>query len=160
MPKLSVAKRWFRIVQKDISRIPEAIDYYLSEVSKSDDAISQNGNIEKLNRDLPGLIAYYDTIHTDAESVMVVVERLVKQEKVRAFKDLLERPPSQRSLTTTELKMMAEVDPDVVILQEILEDIRNAHGQLDSVMKALVQKGYTLTNIKDIRKGGFQEVEI
>ena len=47
---------WFSIVSQDISKIPEAISHFETELDKASQEVKLHGNIEKQSASMPGVV--------------------------------------------------------------------------------------------------------
>ena len=155
-----IPKRWFRIIQNDLSSLPEALDWYLEELNGGQEAISINGNLMSQNQIHPGLIAYYDAMHTDLDMILELVERNYRITRGTILKQWAEDPPTSKKLSTTEQKEIVETEPDVMEAFELVQEVKYVYSHYSSLLKALEQRGYTLNNIVKLRLANMEEVEV
>jgi hypothetical protein len=153
-------KRWFRIIKNDPDKISEAMDWYMEELERGEGEIAIGGNLLHCNQTHPGLIAYFDAMHTDLDMILELVERDYRLTKGRIMKQWANDPPTQRKLSTTEIKEVLETEDEVIEAYKFVEDVRYVYEQYSSLMKALEQRGYTLNNIVKLRIANMEEVEV
>lgn len=150
-------KRWFRDVQANLDAIPEALDWYLAQLEPAHQEIDIAGTLMKANQNQPGLVAYYDAMHTDLDMILEFVERKHKIMRASKIRELADDPPTNTKLSAADVKLLAETDAEVVCLEQLAQEIRYVYKQFSSLMKALEQRGYTLNNITKIRIAGLEE---
>lgn len=144
----------------DPDKVAEALDYYLSELDEGLAHTAVKGNLERLNQQQPGLIAFYDAMHTDLDALLGLAERNERIVRARVLRELVENPPSKLKLNTTEFKTMMEGDQRVIDATGLSGEIRYVYKQYSSIMSGLTQRGFTLSNIGKIREAGLEEVEV
>ena len=112
----------------------------------------------KANQNQPGFIAYYDAMHTDLDAILELIEQKHRIARAKAIKNIADNPPTNMKLSVADIKVLAESDQDVVVLEEIKNEVKYVYKQYGSLLKALEQRGYTLNNITKIRIAGMEEV--
>ena len=153
-------KRWFPEVLKDIDKVADAIAWYEEELKTGFEEVDISGSLMGANQRQPGLIAYYDALQADLDALYALMERHHKTMKSLKLRELANAPPTNVRVTATDLKAMAETDPDVAGAEEIAAIVGDLYKQFSALMKALDQRGYALANITKIRIAGMEEVEV
>jgi hypothetical protein len=120
--------------------------------------IDITGTLMKANQNQPGFIAYYDAMHTDLDAILELIEQKHRIARAKAIKNIADNPPTNMKLSVADIKVLAESDQDVVVLEEIKNEVKYVYKQYGSLLKALEQRGYTLNNITKIRIAGMEEV--
>jgi hypothetical protein len=155
-----IAKRWFRIVSADTDKVIDALEWYMNELDEGHRATDITGNLMRANQNQSGFVAYYDSMHTDLDAILELFERLVRLKKGEVLRRFADNPPTNVKLGVTEIKVLADSDPEVAALEEITHEIRYVYKQYGSLLKALSARGYTLTNISKLRVAGLEEVQV
>lgn len=153
-------KRWFRAVQEDLGAVSDALEWYLAELERAHKSIDISGTLLRANQSQPGYVAYYDSMHTDLDAILEYIQQRHRIARATALRRLAENPPTDIKLSAADIKLLAETDPDVVLLDEIMSEVRYVYKQFSSLLKALDQRGYTLNNITKIRIAGMEEVVV
>lgn len=156
----SPPKRWYRIIQDDLSAIPDALNWYIQELDSAHKIIDISGTLMSANQNQPGFIAYYDAMHTDLDSILELVQQKYKILRANALRSIADNPPTNVKLSVSDIKLLAECDPEVVTFEQIVNEVKYVYRQYSSLLKALEQRGYTLNNITKIRIAGLEEVLI
>lgn len=153
-------RRWFKDIQRDLGTIPDALEWYFTKLAEGHNEVNISGTLIRVNQNQPGLVAYYDAMHTDLDMILEFIERKHRIAKAKKLRELADAPPTNSKLSATDLKLLAETDDDVMSLEQLAQEIRYVYKQFSSLMKAFEQRGYTLNNITKIRVAGLEEVNV
>lgn len=157
---VKIAKRWYHIVSGDPDRIADALEWYLSELDAGLNSTDISGSLMRANQTQPGFVAYYDSMHTDLDSILELFERQRRMRLGQVLKQYADSPPTQTKLGATEIKALAQCDPDVVRLDQIISEIQYVYKQFGTLLKSLEQRGYSLNNVTKLRVAGLEEVQV
>lgn len=153
-------KRWFRKVKSDLGNLPDALEWYEEELKEAFEHTGVSGSLFRANQEQPGLVAYYDAMQADLDLILDYCERQLRMKKGAKTKEWADNPPTNGKLTATDIKLLLEEDPEVAETAEIVEEVRYFYKQYSAVMKALEQRGYTLSSISKLRAAGIDEIDV
>ena len=83
---------WYRQVQQSLTHLPEAIEHYELELETAVLECSIKGNVEKLSREIPGIVAYRFNQLQDLEAILEHLNILMRQKRSEKFQKYLEIP--------------------------------------------------------------------
>lgn len=155
-----VPKKWFHEVRADITVVVDALDWFSAELDAGFKDLEIMGNLEALNRHQPGLMAYYDAMHTDLEMIREYFERRLKKVRAVRLREWIDNPPTNAKLGSNDTKALLDADDEVSDAAELLEEVKFACKQLGSLMKSMDSRGYSLNNITKLRIAQMEEVEV
>lgn len=149
---------WYDAVSKDISRIPDAVAYYESELveAKSDTYI--NGNIEKISAKMPGIVENRFNQLQEIEAILEYLNIELRRLRSQHFRKYLEN--YQRSLSSRDCEKFVEGEADVVDFEKIINDFALLRNKWLGIIKALDQKQWHLSNIVKLRVAGLEDATL
>jgi hypothetical protein len=149
---------WYDAVSKDISRIPDAVAYYESELieAKSDTYI--NGNIEKTSAKMPGIVENRFNQLQEIEAILEYLNIELRRLRSQHFRKYLEN--YQRSLSSRDCEKFVEGEADVVDFEKIINDFALLRNKWLGIIKALDQKQWHLSNIVKLRVAGLEDATL
>jgi hypothetical protein len=158
--KKRLPKRWFPIVKSDNLKLGDALDWYMTELDMSISDVDISGNLIGQNQEQPGLVSYYDGMHTDLEMILSYFERMLRISKAKKTREWGDSPPTNTKLAVNEQKLLLESEDDVIFFSEIVEEVSYVYKHYASLLKALEARGYSLNNISKLRVANMEEVEV
>ena len=145
-------------MSKDISRIPDAVAYYESELieAKSDTYI--NGNIEKTSAKMPGIVENRFNQLQEIEAILEYLNIELRRLRSQHFRKYLEN--YQRALSSRDCEKFVEGESDVVDFEKIINDFALLRNKWLGIIKALDQKQWHLSNIVKLRVAGLEDATL
>lgn len=155
-----IPKRWYRRVSEDLTVIPDALEYYMTELDAGFADVEIKGNLIRENQAQGGFVAYYDAMHSDLDGILSVVERNEKTVRGAVFREMVENGVGNKPMNGTELKLIMEADQRVIDAGELVTEVKYVYKQYSSLLKAFEKRGFSLTNITKLRVANMEEVEV
>ena len=149
---------WYSKVSKDISHIPDAVEYYEAElqVAKQDSRIT--GNIEKAAASMPGVVEQRFSQLQEIEAILEYLNIELRRLKRRHFRKYLEN--YQRALSSRDCEKFVDGEDDVVDFEKIINDFALIRNKWLGITKALDQKQWMITNIVKLRVAGMEDATL
>jgi len=149
---------WYSKVSKDISYIPDAVDYYNTELllAKADTKIT--GNIEKAAASMPGIVETRFSQLQEIEAILEYLNIELRRLKSQHFRKYLEN--YQRALSSRDCEKFVEGEADVVDFEKIINDFALLRNKWLGIIKALDQKQWHLSNIVKLRVSGLEDASL
>ena len=149
---------WYSKVSKDISHIPDAVEYYEAELlaAKNDSRIT--GNIEKAAASMPGVVEQRFSQLQEIEAILEYLNIELRRLKSRHFRKYLEN--YQRALSSRDCEKFVEGEDDVVDFEKIINDFALIRNKWLGITKALDQKQWMITNIVKLRVAGMEDATL
>jgi len=81
---------WFSIVTQDISKIPDAISYYETELEQAAKEVKLHGNLEKQSASMPGVVESRFRQLQEIEGILKHLEIQHRRLRTKHYKKYLE----------------------------------------------------------------------
>ena len=150
--------RWYSKVSRDISLLPDCIEYYYAELTEAKQETKVYGNLEKSSAALPGIVEQRFNQLQEIEGILEYLNIELRRERSKAFKKYLEN--YQRALSSRDCEKYSDGDPDVVDLEKIVNEFALLRNQWLGIIKSLDIKQWQLSNIIKLRTAGMEDVQI
>lgn len=145
-------------MSKDISRIPDAVAYYESELIEAKSDTSINGNIEKTSAKMPGIVENRFNQLQEIEAILEYLNIELRRLRSQHFRKYLEN--YQRALSSRDCEKFVEGESDVVDFEKIINDFALLRNKWLGIIKALDQKQWHLSNIVKLRVAGLEDATL
>ena len=149
---------WFSKVIKDLSCIPDAIDYYENEHKAAKIEVALKGNVEKAASMLPGIVEYRFGQLQEIEAILNHLNIQHKKIKSKHFRKYLEN--YQKALSANEVNRYVEGEVEVVAYDELVNEFALLRNKWLGIMKGLDTKGYSINNIVKLRTAGIEDASV
>lgn len=149
---------WYREIARDISRIPDAIDYFENELKQARTEVKIKGNVERAVAEMPGLIEHRFNQLQEIEAILEYLNIELRKLRSSFFRKYLET--YQRALSSREAEKYTDGEADVVDYEKIVNEFALLRNKWMGVIKAIDQKGYSLNNITKLRVAGVEDAAI
>ena len=149
---------WYSKISKDISYIPDAVEYFNAELqaAKLDARIA--GNIEKAAASMPGVVGHRFNQLQEIEAILEYLNIELRRLRSMHFRKYLEN--YQRALSSRDCEKFVEGEVDVVDFEKIINEFALLRNRWLGITKALDQKQWQLTNIVKLRIAGMEDASI
>ena len=149
---------WYSKVSKDISYIPDAVDYFEAELqaAKNDSRIA--GNIEKAAANMPGIVELRYSQLQEIEAILEYLNIELRRLKSQHFRKYLEN--YQRALSSRDCEKYVEGESDVVDFEKIINEFALLRNKWLGITKALDIKQWQLSNIIKLRVAGMEDATL
>ena len=149
---------WYSKIAKDISSIPNAIDYYETELEDAKKECKIYGNIEKASAQMPGLVEHRFNQLQELEAILEYLNIELRRLRSTFFKKYLEN--YQRALSSRDVEKYVDGEDDVVDYEKIINEFALLRNKWLGITKGLDQKQWQITNIVKLRVAGMEDASI
>lgn len=149
---------WYAKVAKDISFIPDAVDYYNTELLEAKTEVRITGNIEKAAANMPGVVEQRFGQLQEIEAILEYLNIELRRLKSQHFRKYLEA--YQRALSSRDCEKFVEGEADVVDFEKIINEFALLRNKWLGITKALDQKQWQITNIVKLRVAGMEDASL
>jgi hypothetical protein len=149
---------WYSKVSKDISHLPDCIEYFYKELDSAKYEVKIHGNVEKASSQLPGIVEQRFNQLQEIEAVLEYLNIELRRTRSKAFKKYLEN--YQRALSSRDVEKYVDGEADVVDMEKIINEFAMLRNQWLGIVKALDIKQWQLSNIIKLRTAGLEDVVI
>src|SRR6056300_427379 len=149
---------WYSKISKDISKIPDALQYYEDEMVEAKKECRIYGNIEKAAASMPGLVEHRFNQLQELEAILEYLNIELRRLRSSFFRKYLEN--YQRALSSRDVEKYVDGEADVVDMEKIINEFALMRNKWLGVSKGLDQKQWQLTNITKLRVAGMEDASI
>lgn len=149
---------WYSKISRDISKIPEAIQYFEDELIEARHEVKVSGSIEKAAASMPGIVEHRFNQLQELEAILEYLNIELRRLRSSYFKKYLEN--YQRALSSRDVEKYVDGEADVVDYEKIINEFALIRNKWLGVLKALDQKQWQLTNIVKLRVAGMEDATL
>jgi len=149
---------WYDKVSKDISAIPDAIDYYNTELVQAKTETNIKGRIEVASATMPAVV---ETRFSQLQEIEAILEyRNIELRRLRAthFRKYVEN--YQRSLSSRDAEKFVDGEADVVDFEKIINEFALLRNKWLGIIKGLDIKQWQISNIVKLRTAGLDDATL
>lgn len=146
-------------LRKDFGHALQAISEYEKKLAGWRDEVKlDNKNIEVVNVEQASWMAYYDEIKVELKIILDYFEHLLKRQKAKDMKALMES--AKKSISDRMIEKLAEESKDYNDIYMIYLEIKELYMLACSVVDQFQHRGYAINNIVKIREKELQGVTL
>jgi hypothetical protein len=149
---------WYTKISKDISHIPDAVEYYEAELQAAKIDARIAGNIEKAAASMPGIVEQRFNQLQEIEAVLEYLNIELRRLRSQHFRKYLEN--YQRALTSRDCEKFVDGEADVVDFEKIINEFALLRNKWLGIIKALDIKQWQLSNVIKLRTAGMEDATL
>jgi hypothetical protein len=149
---------WYSKVSRDISQIPNAIDYFEKELIEARQEVKLKGNVERAAAEMPGVVEHRFNQLQEIEAILEYLNIELRRLRSSYFKQYLEN--YQRALSSRDVEKYVDGEADVVDYEKVINEFALMRNKWLGVLKALDQKQWQITNIVKLRVAGMEDATL
>jgi hypothetical protein len=146
---------WYSQVSRDISKIPDAIQYFENELVTARTEVKLKGNVERAAAEMPGIVEHRFNQLQEIEAILNYLNIELRRLRSQYFKKYLEN--YQRALSSRDVEKYVDGEADVVDYEKIINEFALMRNKWLGVLKALDQKQWQITNVVKLRVAGMED---
>ena len=149
---------WYGTITRDITKLPDGILYFESELTSAKQECRISGNVEKASAAMPGIVEHRYGQLQEIEAILEFLNIELKRLKSYHFRKYLET--YARALSSRDCEKYVEGEDDVIEYEKIINEFALLRNQWLGITKALDQKSYALSNIIRLRCAGMEDATL
>lgn len=149
---------WYSKILKDITLLPDAIEYYNNELNEARLDTRIAGNIEKAAANMPGIVEHRFGQLQEIEAILEYLNIEFRRLKSQHFRKYLEN--YQRALSSRDCERYVEGEQDVVDMEKIINEFALLRNKWLGITKALDIKQWQLSNVIKLRTAGMEDATL
>jgi hypothetical protein len=149
---------WYSEVSRDISKIPDAINYFTGELEEARSEVKLTGNVERAAANMPGIVEHRFNQLQEIEAILNYLNIELRRLRSSFFKKYLEN--YQRALSSRDVEKYVDGEADVVDYEKIINEFALLRNKWLGVLKALDQKQWQITNVVKLRVAGMEDATL
>ena len=149
---------WYHVVSNDISRIPDAIQHYESELIDARLEVKIKGSIERAAAQMPGIIEQRFCQLQELEAILNYLNIELRKLRSSFFKKYLEN--YQRALSSRDVEKYVDGESAVVDYELLINEFALLRNKWLGILKSLDSKGFSINNIIKLRVAGMDDANL
>jgi len=149
---------WYSEVSRDVSKIPNAIIHFETELGAARKECKLVGNVERAAASMPGIVEHRFNQLQEIEAILHYLNIELRRLRSSYFKKYLEN--YQRALSSRDVEKYVDGEADVVEYEKIINEFALMRNKWLGVLKALDQKQWQITNVVKLRVAGMEDATL
>lgn len=149
---------WYSEISRDVSRIPDAVNYFEGELTKARVEVKLKGNVERAAAEMPGIVEHRFNQLQEIEAILNYLNIELRRLRSSYFKKYLEN--YQRALSSRDVEKYVDGEADVVDYEKIINEFALLRNKWLGVLKSLDQKQWQITNVVKLRVAGMEDATL
>ena len=149
---------WYSKIEQDITKLPDFIDYYSSELEYAKSEVKIVGNLEKLLATLPGITEHRFNQLQEIEAVLNLLNIRLRKIRKEHFKKYLEG--YARALTSRDAEKYVDGEDEVINVEILINEVALIRNKWLGIMKGLESKNFMLGHVTRLRTAGMEDATI
>jgi hypothetical protein len=149
---------WYNQVATDLSKLPDAIDWFQRQLETAWVETKIIGSVEKNSQELSGIMAYRFGQLQEIEAILKLVN--IRYDKMRSdhYRKYLER--YQRELSDRSIEKYIDGEDDVVSMCILINEVALVRNKYLALIKGLDVKQFQISNIVRLRIQGMEDAHL
>lgn len=149
---------WYSEISRDVSKIPDAVNYFEGELNQARVEVKLKGNVERAAAEMPGIVEHRFNQLQEIEAILNYLNIELRRLRSSYFKKYLEN--YQRALSSRDVEKYVDGESDVVDYEKIINEFALLRNKWLGVLKALDQKQWQITNVVKLRVAGMEDATL
>ena len=149
---------WYSEVSRDVSKIPDAVAFFESELVNARQEVKLKGNVERAAAEMPGIVEHRFNQLQEIEAILHYLNIELRRLRSSYFKKYLEN--YQRALSSRDVEKYVDGEADVVDYEKIINEFALVRNKWLGLLKGLDQKQWQITNVVKLRVAGMEDASL
>jgi len=149
---------WYHNVSNDISKIPDALNYFESELNDARIEVKIKGSLDKAAAEMPGIIEHRFNQLQEIEAILNYLNIELRKLRSSFFKKYLEN--YQRALSSRDVERYVDGESQVVDYELLINEFALMRNKWLGILKALDSKGFSINNVIKLRTAGLDDASV
>ena len=150
---------WYYTVTADLSRIPEFIDHFESELAKARSELTLKGKaLEKHAAELPGIVEMRFSQLQEVEAVLEYLNVQLARDRSREFKRFLETYP--KALSSRDAEKYVDGVQAIVDSTLLINEVALLRNKYLGITRGLDAKNFMLGHATKLRVAGLDDATV
>ena len=149
---------WYSEVSRDVSKIPDAVAHFESELVNARVEVKLKGNVERAAAEMPGIVEHRFNQLQEIEAILHYLNIEFRRLRSSYFKKYLEN--YQRALSSRDVEKYVDGEADVVDYEKIINEFALMRNKWLGLLKGLDQKQWQITNVVKLRVAGMEDAAL
>jgi hypothetical protein len=149
---------WYHKVSNDISKIPDALNHFESELDDARLEVKIKGSLEKASAEMPGIVEQRFNQLQEIEAILNYLNIELRKLRSSFFKKYLEN--YQRALSSRDVEKYVDGESAVVDYELLINEFALMRNKWLGILKSLDSKGFSINNIIKLRVAGLDDASL
>ena len=149
---------YFQAIKKDETTLPKVLEYFNNEYEDARKEVDIKGSLTECVSKISSRYEYRVSQLQEIEAILKHFEIKLSQRKSSLYQKFLEN--YNRSLSSTDIKIYIEGQPEVVAIQQIINEIALIRNKYMGLTKGFETANYQLSNLSRLYASGVDGVQI
>ena len=149
---------WYSEVSRNVSKIPDAVAHFESELTEARMEVKLKGNVERAAAEMPGIVEHRFNQLQEIEAILHYLNIELRRLRSSYFKKYLEN--YQRALSSRDVEKYVDGEADVVDYEKIINEFALLRNKWLGLLKGLDQKQWQITNVVKLRVAGMEDATL
>ena len=149
---------WYSEVSRDVSKIPDAVAFFESELVNARQEVKLKGNVERAAAEMPGIVEHRFNQLQEIEAILHYLNIELRRLRSSYFKKYLEN--YQRALSSRDVEKYVDGEADVVDYEKIINEFALMRNKWLGLLKGPDQKQWQITNVVKLRVAGMEDASL
>ena len=149
---------WYDRVSRDISNIPDAINYFYAELEEARKETKIQGRIELAAAHMPAIVETRFNQLQEIEAILEYLNIELRRLRSQHFRKYLEN--YQRALSSRDCEKFVDGEADVIDFEKLINDFALLRNKWLGIIKGLDIKQWQLSNVVKLRTAGLDDASL
>ena len=149
---------WYDRVSRDISNIPDAINYFYAELEEARKETKIQGRIELAAAHMPAIVETRFNQLQEIEAILEYLNIELRRLRSQHFRKYLEN--YQRALSSRDCEKFVDGESDVIDFEKLINDFALLRNKWLGIIKGLDIKQWQLSNVVKLRTAGLDDATL
>ena len=149
---------WYSEVSRDVSKIPDAVAFFESELANARQEVKLKGNVERAAAEMPGIVEHRFNQLQEIEAILEHLNIELRKERSKTFRKYLET--YNRQLSSRDAEKFVDGEDSVIDLTHLCNQFSLLRNRYLGIMKGLDVKQWQIGHITKLRTAGMEDIVI
>ena len=149
---------WYDRVSRDISNIPDAINFFYEELEEARKETKIQGRIEIAAAEMPAIVETRFNQLQEIEAILEYLNIELRRLRSQHFRKYLEN--YQRALSSRDCEKFVDGEADVIDFEKLINDFALLRNKWLGIIKGLDIKQWQLSNVVKLRTAGLDDATL
>lgn len=153
-----MSNEYFQAVKQNDNALPEALEYFNKEYEAARSEVKIAGGLTECVSKISSRYEFRVSQLQEIEAILRHFEIKLSQSKSKLYQKYLEN--YQRALSSSDIKIYIEGQPEIVAIQQIINEIALVRNKFIGLTKGFETANYQLSNLSKLYAAGVDGVQI
>ena len=147
---------WYRKIQEDLGELVNCISSFEDQLDKARIECSMKGNLEKLSREMPGIVEHRFNQLQELEAILEHLNIELRKKRSYVFRKYTEH--YNKTLSSRDAEKYVDGEDEITDFQHLINEFALLRNSYHGLIKALDAKQFQINNIVKLRVAGLEDI--